>query len=131
MLLGFEHVGVAVSDMDRSLAFYCDLLGLKLILRKTTPGNAAELAFVDAGGGQLELVASGQKLDAAADLPPTQAGVRHITFAVDDINAVFERLMIAGVVPVEKARDAHNKEVIARTAFVRDPDGLMVEIAQH
>ncbi len=54
MLKSFEHVGMTVSNMDRAVTFYCDLLGLKLHLRKKTD-DGAELAFLDAGGGMLEI----------------------------------------------------------------------------
>ena len=82
MLLGFEHVGMTVSDMDRAIDFYCGLLGLRLALRRTTAGG--DLAFLDAGGGMLEV-----------------------------------------------ARDAYNTEMIRRVAFVRDPDGILVELIER
>ena len=130
MLKGFEHVGMAVGDLDRSIAFYCGLLGLKLLLRKTAP-DGAELAFLDAGGGQLELAAPAQKPGAAADLPPDRAGVKHITFRFDDVDAIYAELMAAGVPPVAPPRDAKTREMLHRVAFVRDPDGIIVELAQH
>jgi glyoxylase I family protein len=131
MLIGFEHVGLAVGDLDESIAFYCDLLGLKLVLRKMAPGGDTEMAFLDAGGGQLELAAPNRKLRPATDIPPDQAGIRHVTFAFDDIGPVFDCLMQAGVTPVEKPRAAANREVIACMAFVRDPDGIIVELVQR
>ncbi|MBU1176741.1 MAG: VOC family protein [Alphaproteobacteria bacterium] len=131
MLKGFEHVGMAVGDLDASIAFYCDLLGLRLLLRKRAPDGGAELAFLDAGGGQLELAAPAGGLTAAKDLPAGRAGVRHITFCFDDIDAIYRRLMAAGVTPVEPPRDAHTREMLARTCFVRDPDGVIVELIER
>lgn len=131
MLIGFEHIGMAVADLDKSIAFYCDLLGFRLVLRKKIPGSDTEMAFLDAGGGQLELVAPRRVLDPATDVPPNRAGIKHITFAFDDIEPVFDRLMEAGVTPVEKPRDAANTEIISRTAFVRDPDGIIVELVKR
>ena len=51
MLKSFEHVGMTVSNMDQAVAFYCDLLGLTLHLRKKTD-DGSDLAFLDAGDGQ-------------------------------------------------------------------------------
>lgn len=50
MLKNFEHVGVTIGDLDNSLASYCDLLGLKPPVRRTSPNGGTEVAFVDAGG---------------------------------------------------------------------------------
>ena len=131
MLLGFEHVGMAVADMDRSVGFYRDLLGLKLILRKHDARTGTDVAFLDAGGGQLELLAPAAGLAPAEDLPPTQAGVRHITFTVDDVDTTFADLIAAGVVPLESPRDANTRELLSRVAFVRDPDGIIVELVSR
>lgn len=131
MLKGFEHIGVAVSDMDRSIGFYRDLLGLRLILSKRDPDSGAELAFLDAGGGQLELVAPAPGLQPATDLPATRAGLRHITFTVDDVDETFAHLVGQGVVPLEAPRDAKTRELLNRVAFVRDPDGIIVELVSR
>ena len=55
MLKRFEHVGMTVGDLDRCLAFYCGLLGLRLLRRRPTAAGG-EVAFLDAGGGELEIV---------------------------------------------------------------------------
>lgn len=129
MLQGFEHVGMTSANLDRTIAFYCDLLGLKLVLRK--PGGSGETAFLDAGGGMLEIFGRNDATGSASDVPAEQAGVRHLTFAYDDIGEMFERLMAAGVEPVEKPRVAHNTEMFKRVAFVRDPDGIIVELVER
>ena len=131
MLQGFEHIGMAVSDLDRSIAFYRDLLGLKLLLRKTMPSGNGELAFMDTGNGQLELICPEPKVATPArPIPDGEAGIRHLTFAFDDIQETFDKLMAAGVQPYERPRDALNKEIVARVAFVVDPDGILIELAQ-
>jgi len=131
MLLGFEHVGMAVADIERSFGFYGDLLGLKLILRKHDPETGTDVAFLDAGGGQLELFSPVAGLAPAKDLPPAQAGVRHITFTVDDVDETFAGLVAAGVAPLEPPRDANTRELLSRVAFVRDPDGIIVELVSR
>ena len=51
-LVGFEHVGMTSGNLDRTIAFYCDLLGLTLALRKKN--ERGEMAFLDTGSGMLE-----------------------------------------------------------------------------
>lgn len=129
MLLGFEHVGMTSGDMDRSIAFYCDLLGLTLRLRKANDGG--EVAFLDAGGGMLEIIAPKAGAGRFRDVPMSEAGMRHLTLAYDSVDAMFEMLEAKGVEIVERPRDAHNREMIKRVAFVRDPDGVIVELIER
>lgn len=127
-LVGFEHAGLTVADLGRTIAFYSGLLGLRLVLRKSQPGG--ELAFLDTGNGMLEIFAR-PGAQRAVDVPVGTAGVRHLTFAVDDVVATVARLEAAGVEITERPRDAHNRELIRRVAFCRDPDGLQVELVER
>jgi glyoxylase I family protein len=129
MLRGFEHVGMTSGNLDRTIAFYCDLLGLRLALRK--PAAKGELAFLDAGGGMLEIFAPASAIDRSRDVPPAEAGMRHLTFAFDDVDAMIGKLEAAGVEIVERPRDAYNTEMMRRVAFVRDPDGIIVELIER
>lgn len=129
MLIGFEHIGMTSGDMDRSIAFYRDLLGLTLRLRKANADN--EVAFLDAGGGMLEIIAPKAGAGRFRDVPMSEAGMRHLTLAYDSVDAMFDKLEAAGVEIVERPRDAHNKEMIRRVVFVRDPDGIIVELIER
>lgn len=129
MLIGFEHIGTTSRDLDRTIAFYRDLLGFRLVLRKTQASG--ELAFLDAGGGMLEVFAPATEIAPARDVPANEAGMRHLTLAVTDIVAMIADLEVAGVEILERPRDAHNTELIKRVAFVRDPDGIIVELIER
>lgn len=128
-LLGFEHVGMTVADMDRTVTFYCDLLGLRLHLRKKN-AEGTDLAFLDAGGGMLEIFAPAAGADRAVDVPAGQSGMRHLTFRFSSVDETFARLEAAGVTLVERPRFAHNREIFRKVAFVRDPDGILIELAE-
>lgn len=131
MLIGFEHVGMIVSDLDRSLHFYRDLLGLEVKLRKRQ-ADGGEVAFVDAGGGQLEMAEPAGSVKSPAARPGREAaGLLHITLAFDDVEATYARLIRAGIDGVEPPRAAFNSEMLEKVAFVRDPDGILVELAQR
>ena len=129
MLIGFEHIGTTSRDLDRTIAFYCDLLGFRLVLRK--PQASGELAFLDAGGGMLEVFAPATAIAPARDVPPAEAGMRHLTLAVTNVDTMVNQLEAAGVEIIERPRNAHNTELIKRVAFVRDPDGIIVELMER
>ncbi len=123
----FAHVGMTVSSIDRSLAFYVDLLGLNLVDRR--PGTQGdEVAFVDAGGCMLELIGPSTGALHAEDVAAGRAGLLHLTFRVDDVDRTFEQVQASGAEVVEPPRDAYNKTMARRVAFCRDPDGILVEV---
>lgn len=129
MLLGFEHVGMTSSDLDRTIAFYCGQLGLTLALRKKN--DRGEMAFLDTGSGMLEIACPAAHITPARDVPPYEAGMRHLTFAFDSIDPLIARLEAAGVEIIEHPRPAFFTEMLRRVAFIRDPDGIIVELVER
>lgn len=130
MLLGFEHVGMTSRNMDRTIDFYCGLLGLTLALRRAN--ERGEMAFLDTGSGMLEVSCpKAAGIFVARDVPPHEAGVRHLTFAFQSVDAMAEKLAAAGVEIIEAPRPAFFTEMIHRVAFVRDPDGLIIELVER
>ena len=130
MLKSFEHIGMTVSDMDRAIGFYCGLLGLRLHLRKMMP-DGSHVAFLDAGGGMLEMFAPANGAARATDVPEGAAGLRHLTFLFDSVDETFAKLETAGVEVKERPRLAYNSEVLHKVAFLRDPDGILIELAER
>jgi glyoxylase I family protein len=120
---------MATADLDRCLHFYVDLLGLKLLVRRRQ-SNGGEVAFVVAGGAMLEIAAPPAPVAPVRPVPRDEAGVRHITFRVEDVVAAYTALLAEGVTGVEPPRDAFNRDMLQRVAFVADPDGVTVELAQ-
>ena len=117
----YYHTMVRVSDLDESLNFYCNLLGLKETRRVDRPEHRYTLVFV----------ASEETPDASIELtynydPEDYTGGRnfgHIAFHVDDIYAVCRKLMDGGVTINRPPRDG-------RMAFVKSPDGISIELLQ-
>ena len=130
MLTGFEHVGMTVANIDRSLAFYIDLLGLKLVVRRRGK-NGDEIAFLDAKGSMLEMVCPATGALTAEDVAAGRAGLRHLTFSFDSVDETYRRLEAAGVSMVEAPRVAHNRDIVRKVAFCRDPDGIMIELTER
>ena len=117
----YLHTMVRVSDVDASLRFYCDALGLEVVRRKDVPAGRFSLIFLAAPGqpeAQIELTHNWD--------PEAYTGGRnfgHVAYAVDDIYAACRRLQEHGVVINRPPRDG-------AMAFVRSPDGISVELLQ-
>jgi len=113
---------VRVTDLDASLRFYCDALGLEVVSRKDVPQGRFTLVFLAAPGqhaAQLELTHNWD--------PEVYTGGRnfgHVAYAVADIHAACQRLIDHGVTILRPPRDG-------RMAFVRSPDGISIELLQE
>ena len=117
----YLHTMVRVTDLEKSLAFYIDGLGLVEVNRRDIPAGRFTLVFLAAPGdesAQLELTWNWD--------PEEYTGGRnfgHLAYAVEDIYALCQSLMDAGVTINRPPRDGH-------MAFVRSPDGISIELLQ-
>ena len=117
----YLHTMVRVTDLDESLRFYQDALGLEVVRRKDFPEGRFTLVYLSAPGdpdAQIELTWNHD--------PEVYTGGRnfgHVAFAVDDIYATCQRLADHGVTILRPPRDG-------RMAFVRSPDQISVELLQ-
>ena len=117
----YLHTMVRVADIDASLGFYRDALGLELLSRRDYPQGRFSLVFLaapDDSAAQVELTWNWD--------PEAYAGGRnfgHLAYAVDDIYAACQRLMDHGVAINRPPRDG-------RMAFVRSPDNISIELLQ-
>ena len=118
----YLHTMVRVSDLDRSLAFYCDALGLEEVSRKEVPQGRYTLVFLAAPGDHAAQVELTFNWD-----PEVYQGGRnfgHLAYGVENIYASCQRLMDHGVTVLRPPRDG-------RMAFVRSPDGISIELLQQ
>ena len=117
----YLHTMVRVTDLEASLEFYCEQLGLVELSRRDIPAGKFTLVFLAAPGdesAQVELTHNWE--------PETYNGGRnfgHLAYEVDDIYALCQKLMDAGVTINRPPRDGH-------MAFVRSPDGISIELLQ-
>jgi lactoylglutathione lyase len=117
----YLHTMVRVADLEESLDFYCDKLGLIELRRHEVPAGRFTLVFLVAPGDESAQLEHTWNWD-----PEEYAGGRnfgHLAYAVDDIYALCQRLMDAGVTINRPPRDGH-------MAFVRSPDGISIELLQ-
>ena len=137
------HIGICVRDMDRSLAFYRDALGMRVLGdRPTDPTEGGRqhnykharktrrwvsLAYGEGATPTLTLTSHpGEEPDGDAILLD-QVGISHISFGVEDVEALAHELISKGLElagPIESFTNADGK---IRSIYVRDPDGILVQ----
>ena len=144
-IVGAHHTGYTVSDLDRSVAFYRDLLGFELIAAQEKEGGylAAIVGYPDAHvrmahlrvpGGEhvLELFEYVAPAGTRADVEPRNVGASHVCLLVDDLPAEYERLRERGVdsfvSPPIEVDTGINRGGFG--LYLLDPDGITVELFQ-
>ncbi|RLM53838.1 VOC family protein [Halobellus sp. Atlit-31R] len=132
-----HHVGITVSDLDRAVGFYRDVLGLDVDSRFSVAGDAfatgvdvdgasADFAHLDAGDIRLELVEYDPVDDTAvaSELGLNAPGAAHVGLAVDDVESVYAALPER----VETLSEPQTTESGTTICFLEDPEGNLVEI---
>jgi catechol 2,3-dioxygenase-like lactoylglutathione lyase family enzyme len=142
-----DHVGITVSDLDRALGFYRDLLGLRVIADTTVvEPEVAELlgldsvqlriADLDSGDGRVvELLQYLQPKGRRVAYDSSDSATAHVAFTVDDLDALHERLTAAGAsivsrrpITISEPGGAFDGAICL---YVRDPDGMILELVQR
>jgi lactoylglutathione lyase len=132
----YLHTMVRVSDLDASLDFYCNKLGLVEVRRMENEKGRFTLVFLATPDDAARIAAAGDS-ELAAESPVIElthnwdekgySGGRnfgHLAYRVGDIYALCEKLMAAGVTINRPPRDGH-------MAFIRSPDGISIELLQE
>jgi lactoylglutathione lyase len=118
----YLHTMVRISDIDASIDFYCNKLGLKELRRYDNESGRYTLIFLAAPGDE------NAQLELTYNWDPEVYGegrnFGHLAYAVDDIYAICERLMQHGVTINRPPRDG-------RMAFIRSPDNISIELLQQ
>ena len=117
----YLHTMVRVSDIDESLDFYCDKLGLVELKRKDSEKGRFTLIFLAAPGDEDAQVELTYNWDPEVYGEGRNFG--HLAYRVDDIYALCQKLMDGGVTINRPPRDGH-------MAFVRSPDNISIELLQ-
>ena len=124
-----EYFGIRVRDLDRSLKFYTDVLGLKEVKRGTQyeiGGGIWVLLRDEKSNQHLELNWYPKNSPFAVEYLPGE-GLDHIGFLVDNVSEKFKELVSRGAVPTE----VDPQKTGGWVAYVKDPDGNWIEIFQR
>lgn len=124
-IVGLAHVAIKVTDLDRSLDFYINKLGFPEMLRLHKDDGSTWLVYLRITDDQYLEVFPGAENDRAPGWDAN--GMNHMCLAVEDIDAVVERIGAAGIsllLPLKLAVDGN------RQAWIEDPDGNRIELME-
>jgi lactoylglutathione lyase len=141
-VLRVAHVGICVRELERSLAFYCDLLGFRPLSELEVRGAETDrllrlkgveqrTAFVERDGVRLALFAfrSPPPLGDGSPRPMNALGFAALALRVDDLEATVARLRGAGARVLDETRSDH-PEFSSKLVFALDPDGTLIELME-
>jgi glyoxylase I family protein len=140
MIKAMHHTAICVADMERSLAFYRDLLGMKVTIdsRISGPdvdqilaleGSDARRVYVTGYGGKIELFefASPEGKPFPDDFRVCDVGLTHIAFEVENLPELYDEMLAKGV-------KFHNAPLAVKgrgmVCYLRDPDGVVLEFIE-
>lgn len=139
-VLGTDHTAYTVSDMDRSVKMFCEVLGFEMvsderagadILEKLT-GIPVPVRYVYLRGPdshQVELIQYfGPADQRRVSYRPCDTAAAHIAIRVDNVPAAVEAAKRAGMVPYNEILTIEDKAGVVQAAYMRDPDGLTIEL---
>ncbi len=129
MSLTPHHVGIVVSDVERSTSFY-RALGFEVVKEHPAEDGSRTIRFIRSGDFEIELF--WYDVPAAPACDPAgkgQLGFRHLAFRADDIDATLASLKQLGVAPDEL--EVRRVPIGYSILFLRDPDGIEIEIMQE
>jgi lactoylglutathione lyase len=122
------HTMLRVGDLEKSISFYQDILGMNLIRRKDYPGGEFTLAFLGYGENpdHAEIELTHNWGTSTYDLGDAYG---HIAIGVDDIEGVCQKIRTAGgTITREPGPMKHGTTILA---FVKDPDGYKIELIEQ
>jgi lactoylglutathione lyase len=121
------HTMIRVGDLEKSIGFYTQLLGMKLLRRKDYPGGRFTLAFVGYGDeADTAVIELTHNWDTTSY--DSGDGFGHVAIGVEDIYQVCDAIKVqGGIVTREPGPMQHGTTVIA---FVKDPDGYTIELIE-
>jgi glyoxylase I family protein len=142
MIKGIDHSSFTVSDMERSISFYRDIMGMKVDwdsaaegvrfkgpeADKVTgcPGTEQRLVFMTIGDSRIELVQYTPPGKALLDNKASDTGSAHVCFKTDNVQDFYQKLLKNGV----RIHCPPQHIGFGWVMYFRDPDGIILEVAQ-
>ena len=140
MIKAIRHTGIVVSDLDKSLHFYRDLLGFEIVKDKLESGNYIDsvLSLKNASvrtikmkapdGNLIELLYFKSHPKKPKNMEIYRIGTSHVAFTVIDLEKCYEILLNSGV--KFNAQPQLSPDGYAKVTFCHDPDGTLIELVQ-
>ncbi|MFQ5909031.1 MAG: VOC family protein [Thermoplasmata archaeon] len=123
------HTSIRTSDMDRTVAFYTEVMGMELVRQKAIPERNMELSFLASGGDhQIEVIRYTSQ--ASYQVPQYEERVfDHLAFEVSEVEPILAKCREAGGRVVERPFQLPGST--STYAFIQDPDGITIELIQR
>ena len=122
MIMELNHVGILVSDAEKSIAFYTGLLNAKIVSEALIPASNTRCIYLQISGGMVEILCRG-------DGSKPKLGLNHVCFSVDDLDKTYEELTAVGCKFSVQPKVAGSGR--GRVAFLSDPNGVRIERVQR
>jgi catechol 2,3-dioxygenase-like lactoylglutathione lyase family enzyme len=142
-IIAADHTGITVSNLERSLAFWRDVLGFELSHRPHQTGELASeitgvagaeisIAVLKGYGHKIELLEYLSPADRKRiDLKPCDVGSVHVAFTVDNLDAIMNTIAVSGWKAAGKPQTITvGPNTGKRVVYVRDPDGTTIEFME-
>ena len=126
-----DHIGVAVEDIDAAIELYEGSFEMQLAHRETVESQGVEAVLLDVGDGHVELLTPlGPETPVGKYMAKNGAGLHHVAYAVDDIDATLEKLAAAGLQLIDSKPRVGIRD--SRVAFLhpRSTGGILTEIVE-
>jgi len=146
MIQGFSHIGIGVSDLERSVGFYTGVFGFRVLYRMDFEDNEVAVTMEQEGAFRSAMLVRDdvrvellQWLDVpttggGARKPMTELGFTHLSFRVEDVDGLTDAIVAAGGELIEQTRttlgDADDPAA-PRLIYLTDPDGTRIELMQN
>ena len=143
-MIGLRHIGIVVIDIERSLQFYRDLLGLKIIKDQEEYGDYIDkftgikgvrvrtVKMKTEGGGLIELLQYYSHPSSnimCQDRKMTEIGCSHFALTVKNIDDIYHKLLLSGI--RFYSEPIPSPDGYAKVAFCKDPDGVLIELVEE
>lgn len=124
----FTHVSVRTGDMERSIQFYENHFGMKLVNRRPIPANNAEIAFLESEGVPFRLELTWYKNQKKFEQAEYENRVfDHLAFTVQDMDKIIKQLKADKVTVTDEPYILGTSKI----AFIEDPDGTLIELIER
>ena len=145
-MTGIFHTGITVSDLDKSIPFYRDVLGLQIITGPTevfegdelsralgVPDARLRLVVFKVGAGSLELIEYLHPESLSKrPMPPSTLGAMHVAFRVDDVNKKVDELRHKGINFLSQVNIVDSGPLKGwKWVYFKDPDGIALELVEY
>lgn len=150
MILGMQHIGVCISNLEKSLDFYCNTLGLRKVAEFEADDEKITKNILGLEGAKLKvaMVQHGEAPDATVveliqflspsgkpfpkDFQYNHVGVTHIAFKVNEIEKMYQDLAAKGVQFNSPPQSLEAKDFgLIKAVYFKDPDGITLEFMEY